>query len=109
MLWRPVVPLDFPLAISALRDPSKSTLEREQLNLGGSSKRWGPPGFSRNEWNQREMALIKTFVHRPGATIAFRSEVDCGYSVGTVGDRRILHLETYGSRTRAIPGKVSQS
>ena len=55
------------------------------------------------------MALIRSFELRPGASVSFRSEVDCGYSVGEVGGRKILHLETYGSSTRAIPGKVSQS
>jgi hypothetical protein len=55
------------------------------------------------------MALIRSFEHRPGAGVSFRSEVDCGYSIGEVNGRKILHLETYGSSTRAIPGKVSQS
>ena len=55
------------------------------------------------------MALIRSFRHRPDANVGFRTEVDCGYTVGEVGDRTIVHLETYGSSTRAIPGKVSQS
>lgn len=55
------------------------------------------------------MALIKSFTHRPGATVGFRTEVECGYATGTVKGRQVLHLETYGSSSRAIPGKVSQS
>ncbi len=55
------------------------------------------------------MALIKSFVHRSEGGVNYRTEVECGYTVGHVGDRKILHLETYGSSTRAIPGKVSQS
>ena len=55
------------------------------------------------------MALIRSFEFRPDRRVGFRSEVDCGYSVGEVAGRRILHLETYGSSERAIPGKVSQS
>lgn len=35
--------------------------------------------------------------------------MECGYVVGQTDDRTILHLETYGSSSRAIPGKVSQS
>jgi hypothetical protein len=55
------------------------------------------------------MALIRRFVHKPGANASFRTEVECGWtSVGT-GSQTILHLETYGSKTREIPGKVSQS
>src|SRR4051812_19560559 len=55
------------------------------------------------------MALITSFEHRPDAGMNYRSEVRCGYSVGHVGQTKILHLETYGSASRAIPGKVSQS
>jgi hypothetical protein len=55
------------------------------------------------------VALIRKFDHKPDARIAFRTEVDCGWTVGDTGAGRILHLETYGSSTRDIPGKVSQS
>lgn len=55
------------------------------------------------------MALIRKFVRTPGAHLGWRTEVQCGYSVGQVDDKRILHLETYGSSTRQRPGKVSQS
>ena len=55
------------------------------------------------------MALIIRFKERRGAAITWRSEVECGYTVGSRDDRRIVHLETYGSAERSIPGKVSQS
>ena len=55
------------------------------------------------------MALIRSFRHRPEAGVGYRTEVDCGYSIGEARGRTILHLETYGSSTRQIPGKVSQS
>jgi hypothetical protein len=55
------------------------------------------------------MALIKSFERRRSARVTFRSEVDCGWNVGTVNGREILHLETYGSADREIPGKVSQT
>ena len=55
------------------------------------------------------MALINRFVYKAGAGGGYRSEVECGYAVVAWGDKTLLHLETYGSGTRAIPGKVSQS
>jgi hypothetical protein len=55
------------------------------------------------------MALVKRFVHRPGSAAGFRSEVECGYRVVHDGSTTLLHLETYGSSSRAIPGKISQS
>ena len=55
------------------------------------------------------MALVRSFQHRPDTEIRFRTEVHCGYSVGNINGTTILHLETYGSSARAIPGKVSQS
>jgi hypothetical protein len=55
------------------------------------------------------MALVRQFVHRPDSPAGFRSEVDCGYRILEYGSKTLLHLETYGSSTRAIPGKRSQS
>jgi hypothetical protein len=37
------------------------------------------------------------------------SEVDCGYSFLTATTGRVVQLDTYGSDSREIPGKVSQS
>lgn len=55
------------------------------------------------------MALIRSFEHKPSARVAFRTEVVCGWTTAGAGKDRVLHLETYGSSTREIPGKVSQS
>lgn len=55
------------------------------------------------------MALIRTFTQRPDVNVRFRSEVECGWTAGSVAGKPILHLETYGSTSRAIPNKVSQS
>lgn len=55
------------------------------------------------------MALIRTFEHRPGGAVSFRTEVVCGWRIGETAAGRLLHLETYGSQDREIPGKVSQS
>ena len=55
------------------------------------------------------MALIRNFIHRPDAPTTFRTEVTCGYTIGSARGERILHLETYGSKHRVIPDKVSQS
>lgn len=54
------------------------------------------------------MALITRFLHAPTANPAWRSETECGYRIADVGDRRVLHLETYGSAVRKVPGKGSQ-
>lgn len=55
------------------------------------------------------MALIAKFTERRSASVGWRSEVECGYAVGEKDGTRVLHLETYGSSSRSIPGKVSQS
>ena len=56
------------------------------------------------------MALITTF-EPIGAAARGRvhGEVECGWAIFESGGRRYLQLDTYGSQTRAIPGKVSQT
>jgi hypothetical protein len=56
------------------------------------------------------MALITSF-EPIGAAGSGRvhGEVECGWAVFESCGRRYLQLDTYGSRTRAIPGKVSQT
>jgi hypothetical protein len=54
------------------------------------------------------MALITDFRPAPLANPAWRSETACGYRIAEVAGRRVLHLETYGSQDRAVPGKGSQ-
>jgi hypothetical protein len=56
------------------------------------------------------VALIASFEPiGAGATGRVHGEVNCGWAIFESGGQRYLQLDTYGSRTRAIPGKVSQS
>lgn len=55
------------------------------------------------------MALVTAIIHKPSAGGRYTSSTECGYSIVGVDGRKILHLETYGSSKREIPGKVSQS
>lgn len=55
------------------------------------------------------MALIRRFTERRSTRVGWRSEVECGYTIGEFDGTPVVHLETYGSSARAIPGKVSQS
>lgn len=55
------------------------------------------------------MALISTITHKPLQTISKHTEVDCTYTVVEVEGEKQLQLDTYGSVTRDIPGKKSQS
>jgi hypothetical protein len=54
------------------------------------------------------MALIERFEQRPLEPTRMHAPVTCGYRTVAIGSVRILQLETYGSETRQIPGKVSQ-
>jgi len=55
------------------------------------------------------MALVIKFEEKPSSSASYRSETECGYRIVDFRGKTILHLETYGSSTRAIPGKISQS
>lgn len=55
------------------------------------------------------MALIASFESRPITVSRVHQPVECGYAAADVGGQRVLQLETYGSRDREMPGKVSQS
>lgn len=55
------------------------------------------------------MALIASFRRLNRTTGGFKTTVHCGWAVVSNGSERLLHLETYGSETRQIPDKVSQS
>jgi hypothetical protein len=55
------------------------------------------------------MALITSFEQRPLEPKRVHGPVTCGYRVVTIEGQLILQLETYGSPSRAIPEKVSQS
>jgi hypothetical protein len=56
------------------------------------------------------VARVRRFVKdSPAASRAHPTEVDCGYAIISAGGRRYLQLNTYGSPSREIPGKVSQT
>lgn len=55
------------------------------------------------------MALIETFEERPLTPAALHRPVICGYRAVDIGGQRVLQLETYGSSTRKMADKVSQS
>lgn len=56
------------------------------------------------------MALVKTLTHQAINGSSIHSEVDCTYSIISSPDgSKSLQLDTYGSKTRKIPGKKSQS
>ncbi|MFI2640366.1 hypothetical protein [Kitasatospora sp. NPDC018614] len=55
------------------------------------------------------MALIKEFQQVPSDTQQLHGPVSCGYRSFTVGGRRVLQLDTYGSPERQIQGKISQT
>lgn len=55
------------------------------------------------------MALIESFAERVSEHPRRHDGVECGWQVFETTTGRILQLDTYGSSTRAIPGKISQS
>ena len=55
------------------------------------------------------MALIESFEERPLTPAALHRPVTCGYKAVDIGGQRVLQLETYGSSTRKLADKVSQS
>jgi hypothetical protein len=56
------------------------------------------------------MALVRTLVHVPLRGSSPHSEVSCTYDVITNDDgTKHLQLDTYGSNSRQLPGKKSQS
>jgi hypothetical protein len=55
------------------------------------------------------MALVRGFVHAPKDENRVHGEVECGYLSFTADGKTYLQLDTYGSKHRKIPGKVSQS
>ena len=55
------------------------------------------------------MALVKKISYQPLQAVARHSVVDCTYTVVEADGQKQLELDTYGSSSRAIPGKKSQS
>lgn len=58
---------------------------------------------------QGSMALIREFQRIGSDKTKIHQPVSCGWRAFHVGDEKILQLDTYGSDTRKIPNKVSQS
>lgn len=55
------------------------------------------------------MAIISTFQRITKDRAGPLTTVDCGYCLVEKDNKAYLVLETYGSQTRAIPGKPSQA
>ncbi|GAA2006145.1 hypothetical protein [Catenulispora subtropica] len=55
------------------------------------------------------MAMIGKFDHVSSDVQRRHEAVTCGYRTFFEGGATILQLDTYGSATRAIPDKISQS
>jgi hypothetical protein len=57
------------------------------------------------------VARIKQFraIKQGRRAVGHRTDVECGYAILSEHGHNFLHLETYGSAGRVIPGKVSQT
>jgi hypothetical protein len=55
------------------------------------------------------MARVERFEQRPIGGTKLHKPVTCGYSWYDADGERVLLLETYGSKDRKFPDKVSQS
>jgi hypothetical protein len=55
------------------------------------------------------MALLRRFDELKKDRNTVHDEVDCTFSIFEDAGNLYLQLDTYGSRDRQIPGKVSQS
>ena len=55
------------------------------------------------------MALVREFVEKAKERQTVHDEVECRYSIFSSGGKRYLQLETFGSPTRKLKGKTSQS
>jgi hypothetical protein len=63
----------------------------------------------RPDRREKSVALITTFEKRPLEPRRVHDAVVCGWAVREINGRRVVQLETYGSRDREFPDKVSQS
>jgi hypothetical protein len=55
------------------------------------------------------MALIRTFRRRLMDRNALHDEIEATYTVFERDGRKVLQVDTYGRRTREMPGKKSQT
>ncbi len=56
------------------------------------------------------MALVDKLIHQPLERDSSHKEVECTYNIVIdQNDEKFIQLDTYGSRSRKMPGKKSQS
>lgn len=55
------------------------------------------------------MALVRNFERREMGRNSLHKEIDATFSVFGDGDAKVLQIDTYGSETREMPGKKSQT
>ncbi|MDH6269273.1 hypothetical protein M2360_004700 [Rhizobium sp. SG_E_25_P2] len=55
------------------------------------------------------MALVRDFKRKEMGRNSLHKEIDATFSVFGDGDAKVLQIDTYGSETREMPGKKSQS
>ena len=55
------------------------------------------------------VALIRDFYEAPSDRASIHGPVSCGWKVVEANGTRVLQLDTYGSKERQLPGKVSQA
>ncbi len=55
------------------------------------------------------MAIVRNFVQEEPGRVASHTEVEAKLRLVQCGDERFLQIDTYGSKNREIPGKISQS
>jgi hypothetical protein len=55
------------------------------------------------------MVFVRRFERLGAGRVGWRSEVECGWHVGTHDGKRVLRLESYGSEHRQNRDKASQA
>jgi hypothetical protein len=56
------------------------------------------------------MAFVKELIREQGGTVRVQpTQVVCSYKVAQHGSSRIIQIDTRGSESRELPGKVSQT
>ncbi len=55
------------------------------------------------------MALVRRFEQKRMERNSLHKEIAATYSAFGIGDKRIVQIDTYGSPSREIPGKKSQT
>jgi hypothetical protein len=55
------------------------------------------------------MALIKTFTRKDRDRVTLHDEIEATYSTFERDGRVLMQIDTYGRKTRQVPGKQSQT